>query len=262
MAGLAHTAAKRTGQFSLGMKQRLSLAVALRHEPSLLILDEPTNGLDPQGILDMRDLLISLNRDHGITILVSSHLLSEIERLVTHAGIINRGAMIFQGSFAALNEKRREASVTTIDTSDNVRAIEILTEGEWGVRLSRGKVIVPALPPDELRRINERLVLAGVGVHEIATRDTDLEEIFLELIGGEPCWRSPTAFAPNGSNSTAASPPGSSSATVCRTRHHLRCTNAPPRQPAGALPSRRLPGKTLVPELGIDVDHDAADVRQ
>jgi ABC-2 type transport system ATP-binding protein len=102
LVGLADTKAKRAGQFSLGMKQRLSLAVALLHEPSLLILDEPTNGLDPHGIHEMRKLLIALNRDSGITIVVSSHLLSEVERFVTHVGIINRGSILFQGPLASL----------------------------------------------------------------------------------------------------------------------------------------------------------------
>lgn len=102
LVGLADTRAKRAGQFSLGMKQRLSLAVALLHDPELLILDEPTNGLDPHGILEMRDLLIRLNRERGTTIVVSSHLLSEVERLVTHVGIIDRGHLRFQGTLASL----------------------------------------------------------------------------------------------------------------------------------------------------------------
>jgi ABC-type multidrug transport system ATPase subunit len=102
---LADTGRKPAGQFSLGMKQRLSMAIALLHEPSLLILDEPTNGLDPHGILEIRDLLITLNREHGTTIVVSSHLLSEVERLVTDVGIISRGVMTFQGPLASLVAK-------------------------------------------------------------------------------------------------------------------------------------------------------------
>jgi ABC-type multidrug transport system ATPase subunit len=97
------------------MKQRLSLAVALLHEPRLLVLDEPTNGLDPHGILEMRDLLISLNRAHGITVVVSSHLLSEVERLVTDVAIISRGTLRFQGPLAELMARRDQASFTTLD---------------------------------------------------------------------------------------------------------------------------------------------------
>jgi lantibiotic transport system ATP-binding protein len=184
LVGLSGTASKRAGQFSLGMKQRLSIAVALLHEPSLLILDEPTNGLDPHGILEMRDLLTTLNRDHGTTILVSSHLLPEIERLVTHAGIINRGTMIFQGTFASLAEKRKEASLTTIDTSDNRRALTSVRAGGWDARLDREKVLVGPLLPPEIGRINRLLIESGLDVHEITTSGNDLERIFLDLVGG------------------------------------------------------------------------------
>ncbi|HEX7676637.1 MAG TPA: ATP-binding cassette domain-containing protein [Thermoanaerobaculia bacterium] len=184
LVGLEGTRSKRAGQFSLGMKQRLSIAVALLHEPSLLILDEPTNGLDPHGILEMRDLLTTLNRDHGTTILVSSHLLPEIERLVTHAGIINKGTMIFQGSYASLAKKREASSETAIDSSDNPRAVAIINAGGWDARLDREKVRLAALAPSELARINRLLVEGGVDVHEIATRGNDLERIFLDLIGG------------------------------------------------------------------------------
>ena len=108
VVGLAETGAKRAGQFSLGMKQRLAIAVALLHEPQLLILDEPTNGLDPHGIIEVRKLLRKLNQEQGITILVSSHLLSEIEKLVTHLGIINRGRIVFEGTLAELSDGTRD----------------------------------------------------------------------------------------------------------------------------------------------------------
>ena len=106
--GLTETGSKRAGQFSLGMKQRLAIAVALLHEPSLLILDEPTNGLDPHGIIEVRKLLRRLNQELGITILVSSHLLGEIEKLVTHLGIIHRGRMVFEGTLAELADGTRD----------------------------------------------------------------------------------------------------------------------------------------------------------
>jgi ABC-type multidrug transport system ATPase subunit len=181
LVGLAHTGPKRAGQFSLGMKQRLSIAVALLHDPSLLILDEPTNGLDPHGILEMRDLLIALNRDRGTTILVSSHLLSEIERLVTHVGIINRGTMIFQGAFGELSDKRK--AVTVIDTSDNERALVILNEAGFDARIEHETLHAPALPAPEIGRINRLLVQAGLDVYQIAPGGNDLEKIFLDLIG-------------------------------------------------------------------------------
>jgi len=100
--GLADTGRKKAGQFSLGMKQRLGIAVALLNDPSLLILDEPTNGLDPGGMIEIRELLQQLNREQGVTILLSSHLLSEMEKLVTHTGIIHRGRLLFQGSLDEL----------------------------------------------------------------------------------------------------------------------------------------------------------------
>lgn len=100
--GLDKTGRKKAGQFSLGMKQRLAIAIALLNAPKLLILDEPTNGLDPAGIIAMRELLKSLNRERGVTILVSSHLLSEISKLVTYAGVIHQGRLVFQGTMADL----------------------------------------------------------------------------------------------------------------------------------------------------------------
>jgi lantibiotic transport system ATP-binding protein len=105
--GLADTGRKKAGQFSLGMKQRLGIAIALLNDPSLLILDEPTNGLDPGGMIEIRELLQQLNRERGVTILLSSHLLSEMEKLVTHTGIIHRGRLLFQGSLDELREGYR-----------------------------------------------------------------------------------------------------------------------------------------------------------
>ena len=110
LVGLTHTGMKKASQFSLGMKQRLAIAVALLHNPSLLILDEPTNGLDPSGIVEMRELFKKLNKEQGITILISSHLLTEIEKLVTDIGIIHHGTMLFQGSLNDLIERQKQAS--------------------------------------------------------------------------------------------------------------------------------------------------------
>jgi lantibiotic transport system ATP-binding protein len=183
LVGLADTGRKRADQFSLGMRQRLSIAVALLHEPSLLVLDEPTNGLDPHGILEVRDLLGRLNQQQGMTILVSSHILSEIEKLVTHVGIIHHGTLLFQGTLGALVAKQQQSSFTAIDTDDNARAAAIMGQAGWEARLDRGKVMVGPLPPNEAGRATTMLVGAGLSVHEITTVRKDLESIFLDVIG-------------------------------------------------------------------------------
>ncbi len=113
LVGLADTGTKKAGRFSFGMKQRLGIAIALLNDPALLILDEPTNGLDPEGIIEMRELLRSLNRTKGVTILISSHLLAEMQKLVTHAGIIHKGQLLFQGT---LNELHREQPGHDLET--------------------------------------------------------------------------------------------------------------------------------------------------
>jgi lantibiotic transport system ATP-binding protein len=182
LVGLEHTGAKRAGQFSLGMKQRLSIAIALLHEPELLVLDEPTNGLDPQGILDIRDLLLTLNRERNTTILISSHLLVEVERLITHVGVIHRGRMKFQGTLSALLEASQVGNVTLIDTDDNARAQALLIAEGHEIRLEEGKLTLPALHPAELGRLNTRLINQGIGVHELTTRKKDLESLFFDLI--------------------------------------------------------------------------------
>ena len=110
------------------MKQRLAIALALLHKPELLILDEPTNGLDPSGIIELRMLLKKLNQEEGITILISSHLLAEVEKMVTHIGIIVKGEMLFQGSLPELHQLRQRASMLHIQTSDNEAALKILKD--------------------------------------------------------------------------------------------------------------------------------------
>jgi lantibiotic transport system ATP-binding protein len=185
LVGLGGTGAKRADQFSMGMKQRLSIAVALLHEPALLILDEPTNGLDPHGILEMRRLLSRLNAEQGLTVLVSSHILSEIEKLVTHVGVIHRGRLTFQGTLSALLARREESSTTRIATSDNVTALSVAKQAGLTPRLVDGTVIVRALRQEEAGQLTTSLVRSGLAVYEIATVRQDLERIYLDLIGGD-----------------------------------------------------------------------------
>jgi ABC-type multidrug transport system ATPase subunit len=180
LVGLAETGRKRAAQFSLGMKQRLSIAIALLHQPSLLILDEPTNGLDPNGILEIRELLRRLNEEHGITVLISSHLLSEIEKLVTHAGIIHRGRLLFQGTLDELMAERRQNSATVFETSDNARAAALLKELK--TTLLAGALEFPALDREQVARITRRLVENGIDIYRIGATESDLEKIFFDVI--------------------------------------------------------------------------------
>jgi ABC-2 type transport system ATP-binding protein len=182
MVDLAGTGKKKAAQFSLGMKQRLSIAMALLPDPSLLILDEPTNGLDPNGILEIRELLQRLNREHGITILISSHLLSEIEKLVTHVGIINQGKILFQGTLPELISKQQQTSYITFETSDDRRALQLIRDRGTEPRIESGKVAIPILDKEKVAGINRQLVQSDIEVYQIATIKNDLEAIFFDVI--------------------------------------------------------------------------------
>ncbi len=178
--GLPDTGRKKVNEFSLGMKQRLSIAIALLHKPSLLILDEPTNGLDPNGIVEMRDLLIRLNREEGITIVISSHLLAEIERLATHVGIIAHGKMMFQGTLSELRQKRQPA--VTVGTNDNLRALQIVSEGIPGTCIAGGNIVLPAMSDRQIANVNRLLVESGLDVHSLNSGEDDLEAIFMDMV--------------------------------------------------------------------------------
>lgn len=182
LVGLDTVGRKPVGHYSLGMKQRLSIAVALLHEPSLLILDEPTNGLDPQGILEVRELLLRLNWEQGTTILVSSHLLSEVERLVTDVGVIHRGTLVYQGALAGLAELEQGRSETSLATSDDQKALSLLLEAGLMARLENGKLRLPALSPEQAGRLNRNLIAAGLEVNELRTERQELEQVFLRLV--------------------------------------------------------------------------------
>lgn len=182
LVGLPITGAKKTGRFSLGMKQRFGIAVALLHRPALLILDEPTNGLDPNGMIELRDLLLSLNRESGVTIVISSHLLAEIEKLATHLGIIHGGQMVFQGPMEELRRKQEQVSSVRFGTSDDERALRYLAREVPVARRDSGGIVLPQITVAEITRLNQVLVEAGLGVHEIRAESDDLETIFMKLI--------------------------------------------------------------------------------
>ncbi len=181
LVGLGHTGSKKAGQFSLGMKQRLGIAVALLHSPSLLILDEPTNGLDPSGIVEMRELLRTLNQNEGITIIISSHLLAEIEKLVTDVGIIHKGKMLFESSLADLMKRQQQASVIYFDTDNNTSALQLLQERNFAARIVKDRLEVDNLAKPGIAQINRALVENSIEVYGIQTYANDLESIFMNL---------------------------------------------------------------------------------
>jgi lantibiotic transport system ATP-binding protein len=182
LVDLSRTRNKKAHQFSLGMKQRLSIAISLLHHPSLLILDEPTNGLDPNGIQEIRELLQDLNRNHGITILISSHLLFEIEKFVTHIGIINKGKILFQGTLADLISKRQQNSFVAFETSNDAKAAQLINEFNLSSRIEEGRVAVPLLDKERIAAINQRLVENDIDVYQISRIENDLERIFFDVI--------------------------------------------------------------------------------
>ena len=182
IVGLIDVGNKKAGNFSLGMKQRLGLAIALLNKPSLLILDEPTNGLDPNGIIEMRDLLLQLNHKYGITIMISSHLLSEIEKLVTHVGIINKGHILFEGTLEDLINRQGNFSEVFLKTSDNQKAMRLLPK-KFNPKICADQIEISTSTKSEIAEIVRLFVQNEVDVYAVITSKNDLESAFMNLIG-------------------------------------------------------------------------------
>lgn len=177
--GLADVGSKKVEKFSLGMKQRLALAVALLHEPRLLILDEPSNGLDPNGMIELREMIRNLNEQHGITILVSSHILAEVEKIVTHVGVIQRGMFQFQGTMQEL-DKIRQKAVVKFEVSDALAAQKLL--GNDHLTLISPQVFeLHQAQPEEIAMANKKLNDQNIQVYSVVPQTQDLESVFLHL---------------------------------------------------------------------------------
>jgi ABC-2 type transport system ATP-binding protein len=177
--GLADVGSKKVEKFSLGMKQRLALAIALLHEPRLLILDEPSNGLDPNGMIELREMIRNLNEQHGITILVSSHILAEVEKIVTHVGVIHRGTFQFQGTMQEL-DKIRQKAVVKFEVSDALAAQKLL--GNDHLTLISPKTFeLHQAQPEEIAMANKKLNDQNIQVYSVVPQTQDLESIFLHL---------------------------------------------------------------------------------
>lgn len=184
IVGLDQTGKKKARQFSLGMKQRLSIAIALLHQPELLILDEPTNGLDPNGIIETRELIRKLNVEHGTTVIVSSHILNEVERMATHVGIIHKGKMLFQGPLSELQQMKTRQTSLEIETNDNVSAARLLES--YQVKSVNGKLTLPFESRQQTADINKVLVQSGLSVYALHPQQNDLEQLFLDITSVNP----------------------------------------------------------------------------
>ncbi len=178
---LTADANRKVGQYSLGMKQRLGIAMALLGKPRLLILDEPTNGLDPAGIQEMRSLIASMPERTGATVLISSHLLSEMEQMVTQVGILNHGKMLFEGPLQEL-QKHSHGNIQ-LKVLDVPKSIAILNH--QGIRTTMMKqpnlLELPPLSDEILAVLVRDLAESGAGVVGLTTQTKSLEEIFLSL---------------------------------------------------------------------------------
>lgn len=171
---------KKVSQYSMGMKQSLGLACALLGNPKLLILDEPTNGLDPAGMQEMRELIRSLPQRYGMTVMVSSHLLSEIDQIAANVGIISQGELVFQDRLVSLHERSRPS--IAVRTLNNQAAEKILDEQGVSCLKQNDYLLLPKLSDNELAGHISRLA-GNIGVVRIEERRKSLEEIFLELTG-------------------------------------------------------------------------------
>ena len=185
LVGLKDTGKKKVKDFSLGMRQRLGIANALLGNPKLLILDEPINGLDPMGIIEIRELLKKINKEKDITILISSHILGELSEMATTYGIISNGKLIEEISSSELSDKCRQYIDLRVN---NAKKAVIILEREFGITdyevLENNKIKIFS-HLNETGAINMKLSKGGIIVEKITIRGEKLEEYFMERVGGE-----------------------------------------------------------------------------
>lgn len=182
LVGLENTGDKKAGYFSLGMKQRLGIAIALAGDPDFLVLDGPTNGLDPQGIVEIRELILKLNREHHITVLISSHMLDELSRVATHYGIINSGHMVKE--ISAKNLYAACHKCTRIE----VTAISVLTRILDSMNLEykvTSATTVDVFAKLSITPLTVELSKENCGILSLTEKEETLESYYLSLIGGE-----------------------------------------------------------------------------
>lgn len=182
--GLDYTEKKKVRHYSLGMKQRLGIALALVGDPDLLLLDEPTNGLDPQGIIEVREVLLKLSKEENMTIIVSSHILEELAKVVTRIGIVNEGRLLEEVNQDELLEKTKNK--IEINTSDIEKAIVVL-EQQFEIekmKVVNDQTIYVYEKIEESGVINKALLEAGITIYSLAITKDSLESYFIHLTGG------------------------------------------------------------------------------
>lgn len=185
IVGLQKSATRLVRGYSFGMKQRLGVALAMLGGPELLILDEPTNGLDPAGIEEMRTLIGGLPETHGVTVFLSSHLLSEVEQVATHVAILSQGKTLFDGAMEQLQEQQRAVLVIGVDRANE--AAQLLSRSGFSSSPYEGKLWLDGGVAVHAGVINTMLVQAGFCVHELVVQRPTLERIFLDMTTEAAC---------------------------------------------------------------------------
>lgn len=181
--GLENTGNKNAGSFSLGMRQRLGIALALVGDPKMIVLDEPINGLDPQGIAEVRQTLEKLKADKGITIMISSHILDELGKLADSYGIIHEGKLLDE--FTTDDLAHRCGRYVTVKTNDNNRAVaEIKRLGFSDAAIEKDGTVRINEGIDDTAKINKALIKAGIDVNEIFVNNISLEDYYFSVTGG------------------------------------------------------------------------------
>lgn len=182
LVGLENTGKKKANNFSLGMRQRLGIAVALCGDPDFLVLDEPVNGLDPQGIIEMRELILKLNREHQITVLISSHILDELAKLATHYGFIDNGTIVKEVSAADLESTCRKCVFMEVSSTKALACVLDRMEIEYK--------ILSDTTANVFTKVKASLLVSELGkencdVISIQERTESLESFYISLVGGE-----------------------------------------------------------------------------
>lgn len=180
IVGMQEFANRKVKAYSLGMRQRIAIGQALIHDPELLILDEPTNGLDPNGIKEIRDLLVSLNTQYGKTIFVSSHLLSEIEKMCTHVGLIHHGKVLYQGVIEKLSSKSNACLKIKVKNAHLAQSV-LKDQGVESILDTDSTLTLPIENEQKAAVVNRYLVENGIDVFSLASHQHNLEDMFISL---------------------------------------------------------------------------------